>query len=150
MKLKLLFAFLLPLLLFVSCDKGNNTLNSTNGPTSGVITAVINGYSWGAVNGYSEKDASGALILYGENNSGNNITLKVYPYNGPGKTYTADGLTKITYYENNKEYTSLKGQISVTSETDKAIQGNFTCELISSQGGESLVFNNGQFNIPKY
>jgi hypothetical protein len=150
MKFRGFIAILVSAFLFYSCDKGNNAVNSQNGPTTGVITATINGYAWGALNGYSQKDASGALILYGENNSSNNITIKIYPYNGPGKTYTVDGMTKIIYNENNKEYTSLKGSISVTSETDKSIQGNFTCEVISSQGAESLVFNNGQFNIPKY
>jgi hypothetical protein len=150
MNFKALFAVLISSLLFFSCHKDPVSTNSMNGPTAGVITAVINGYSWGAMNGYSQKDASGALILYGENNSTNNITIKIYPYIGPGKTYSVDGLTKVIYTENNKEYSTIKGQITVTADNTNYIQGTFDCELISIQGGESLVFTNGQFNIPKY
>ena len=103
-------------------DTGLNPGGGMGG--SYVITANINGQSWGADDGFAKYIAPFGLEIRGSYGNSSNIIINVSPYNGL-QTYLVNGITKITYFEGGVEYTSTTGQIVITSEDDYYIDGIF-------------------------
>ncbi len=146
--LKPLFAALI--LLSISACKKDTDVNTGNGMTGNyVISALVNGQNWGADDGFAQYKPPFGLEIRGSYGTASNIIINISPYNGIS-TYSLNGITKITYYEGGKEYTSTTGQISITAEDNNYIDGIFNCEVISNSGGPSLNFTNGEFHVPKY
>jgi hypothetical protein len=146
--LKIVLASLI-LFGFNSCNKDTG-LNPGNGMGgSYVITALINGQAWGADDGFAKYVPPFGLEIRGSYGTSSNIIINISPYNGMD-SYPLNGITKVTYYEGGKEYTSTTGQITVTAEDNNYIDGIFSCEVISNSGGPSLNFTSGEFHVPKF
>jgi hypothetical protein len=143
----LLIVFVASMLDACNRDTGLNPGGGMGG--SYVITANINGQSWGADDGYGRYIAPFGFEVRGTSGTSSNIFINISPYNGL-QTYYVNGITKITYTEGGVEYNSTTGQITVTQEDDYYIDGIFNAELISNSGGPTLNFTNGQFHVPKY
>lgn len=145
MRLYLTGILLLLITLFAGCDKEPNNTNNNNTSTSNIIYASVNGYSWGLPSGYVQK-VNSTLVLNFYNGQLYRLTIQIANYQGI-KTYFFDGNSKVTYVDNNVQYDSIKGQVTISSDNDNNVSGNFECELIS--GSNSLVFSQGQFTAPK-
>lgn len=148
MSYKNLYILIIAVLFLSSCSKDAPTRNTNNTPTGGDIVVNINGYAWAAPVGYISKGSTAVLTLSGQADQSNYISITVSPYNGIN-TYPFNGITKITYFENNTEYQTISGQVVISSEDDYHIAGTFNGELLSNAGGASLLFTNGQFYIDK-
>lgn len=144
-----IIALALAVVTFASCSKDQlNSKNSTTTPANGDITVNINGYTWAAPLGYVSKTATATLTISGQANQDNYISIVINPYNGLN-SYPFNGLTKITYYENNTQYQTITGQVTIAADDDYHIAGTFSGELVSNSGGTSLQFTNGAFDIDK-
>jgi hypothetical protein len=142
---QLIWVLLVPVLFF-SCSKDNPNNRVDPNPTEGDIMMTVNGYAWAAPIGYFTRTGS-AITVYGQQNQTSTINISISPFNGM-QVYPLNGFTKIVFFDNGVEYSSITGQITVTSDDEYHIQGSFNGEVISNNA-QSYQITNGSFNIAK-
>ena len=141
---RIVLAVLVCAFLFSSCSDKNN-LNLGGGGGGAVISANINGESWGVSQGYARVVPPFSLEIYGADNL-SNISLYISPYNGPGN-YQLNGNTAIIYTEGALEYPSTIGTITINTDDGTYVEGTFSCQAFNSS--TLLEFTSGSFGVQK-
>jgi hypothetical protein len=146
--------------VFTSC-KSNSTSSNTDAPASSSMTATINGSAWTSqgVKGFRHAGQLSNIQIEGWTGLGTadfkQMVIGFTPsINQPG-TYPVSNdrsyqgnYTVTTYNTMKGAYSDLiDGSVTVTTLTDKNIQGTFLFHA-SGSSDDTVTVTNGKFNIP--
>jgi hypothetical protein len=143
--LKIISICLLVPLLLVSCNRDRDLYINNDYATYGIIDATINGYTWGASQGYASQQ-NFSLQLYGSAPDGSALTITIYPYNGLG-SYGANSPAEIHFLDaDGYEYYANTGTVTITSDYIDQVQGNFSFSAVGN-GSSGYIDMSGTFNL---
>lgn len=149
--MKSLFAgiFVLGLsVLFGGCQS-DWEVNGPNAPSSGLISAQINGQFWSASDGYMETVPPFGIRIRGVQGQQSEMLISISPYHGP-RTYMLDGITTIEYSSGTDLFQAINGQVTIHSHGEDWLEGEFHGEFVSQTTSLLLNVTEGQFQIPLY
>ncbi len=150
-----LFLFLSGLLIFTSC-KHSTSPNGGGGGFSTVITATVNGRTWGGIIPGSGTQSGYLDAFAGDSNS----TITIYYTQSDTGTFTVNGNTGsglfMTYDTGAGVHSNMyisyanSGSLHFTTNTTSKLAGTFNFKAINQNSPfDTAVITNGTFNMPR-